>query len=247
MQIYNKYSLTKEQNISLAKRDLIDNIYKSAKLEGIAVTFPQTEAIFNGANVASLKVDDIIIINNLKHAWQFLLSTMDYPKVDFPYIYEMNKQVGSGLYMNAGLLRKEDVRIGGTSWKPSVPERPDVLDEIRAIEEVGNATERAIELMIYIMRRQLFFDGNKRTATLCANRILIENGAGLLNIRVEDIEKFKEKLLKFYETNEKDEIKAFLFENAISGVNFQEPTIDELKEQEKNSKMFKSYSDGLSL
>lgn len=72
MNIYNKYTLTKEQNIALARRNVIESIYKSAKLEGIAVTFPQTEAIYNGVNVGTLKVDDVLIINNLKHAWQFL-------------------------------------------------------------------------------------------------------------------------------------------------------------------------------
>ena len=43
MNIYNKYNLTKEQNIALARRNVIESIYKSAKLEGIAVTFPQTK------------------------------------------------------------------------------------------------------------------------------------------------------------------------------------------------------------
>ena len=54
IKIYNKFSLSRENNIFLAKRNIIDNIYKSARLEGIAVTFPQTEAILNGVNVSSL-------------------------------------------------------------------------------------------------------------------------------------------------------------------------------------------------
>ena len=101
--------------------------------------------------------------------------------------------------------------------------------------------------MLYIMRTQVFLDGNKRTATLCANRVLIENGAGMLNIKVEDIAEFKEKLIHFYETNQKDEIKAFLFENAINGINISEPTPEEIAEQEANTKKFSSYSDSLSL
>ena len=237
MNIYNKYTLTKEQNIALARRNVIESIYKSAKLEGIAVTFPQTEAIYNGVNVGTLKVDDVLIINNLKHAWQFLFDSMEYPKVDYAYICEVNR----------GFLRKENVGIGGTSWQPDIPQRYDVVDALDAIGNIENATERAIELMLYIMRTQVFLDGNKRTATLCANRVLIENGAGMLNIRVEDIAEFKEKLIRFYETNQKDEIKAFLFENAINGINISEPTPEEKAEQEANKKKFSSYSDGMSL
>lgn len=65
MEQLDKFSMTIEENIFLAKRNIIDNIYKSARLEGIAVTFPQTEAIYNGVNASNLKVDDIIAINNL--------------------------------------------------------------------------------------------------------------------------------------------------------------------------------------
>jgi fic family toxin-antitoxin system, toxin component len=248
MNIYNKYTLTKEQNIALARRNVIESIYKSAKLEGIAVTFPQTEAIYNGVNVGTLKVDDVLIINNLKHAWQFLFESMEYPKVDYAYICEINRIVGANnLFLNSGFLRKENVNIGGTAWQPDIPQRYDVVDALDAIGNIENATERAIELMLYIMRTQVFLDGNKRTATLCANRVLIENGAGMLNIKVEDIAEFKEKLIRFYETNQKDEIKAFLFENAINGINISEPTPEEKAEQEANTKKFSSYSDGLSL
>lgn len=115
IQIYDKFSLSKDNNIFLAKRNIIDNIYKSARLEGIAVTFSQTYAIYNGANVANLSVDEVVAINNLKRAWQFIFDTMEYPKVDFAFICQVNQIVRSGLYNNAGFLRSIPVSIGGTS------------------------------------------------------------------------------------------------------------------------------------
>ena len=42
-----KFTMTREQNIFLAKRNIVDYIYKSANLEGINVTFPETQAIFD--------------------------------------------------------------------------------------------------------------------------------------------------------------------------------------------------------
>ena len=66
-----KYNMTQEQNIFVAKRNIVDYIYKSAKLEGLGVTYPDTEAIFQGTAVHGVKVSDIIAINNLKHTWQF--------------------------------------------------------------------------------------------------------------------------------------------------------------------------------
>ena len=53
----NKYSLTLEQNIFLAKRNLVDNVYANARMEGVNVTFPQTKTILEGVNVPNLKLD----------------------------------------------------------------------------------------------------------------------------------------------------------------------------------------------
>lgn len=238
--IYNKFSLSKDENIFLAKRNLIDNIYKSARLEGIAVTFPQTEAIFNGVNVSTLKVDELVAINNLKHAWQFIFDTMEYPKVDFAFVCEVNRIIGAGLYYNAGFLRSVPVSIGGTTWQPDFPIKADIIDDIDKINNTENATEKAIDLMLYIMRQQMFLDGNKRTAMICANRVLIENGAGLINVNVEHIEEFETELIKYYETNEKDKIRDFLFKKCLNGIDIKEPSQEEIAEQEANTRMFQS-------
>lgn len=241
VEIYNKFSLSQKENLFLAKRNIIDNIYKSARLEGIAVTFPQIEAILNGVNVSHLRVDDVITINNLKHAWQFVFDTMEYPQVDFAFVCEINRIIGAGLYYNAGFLRSVPVQIGGTTWQPDFPIKPDILDDINAMNNIKNATQKAIDFMLYIMRKQMFLDGNKRTAMICANRILIENGAGLININVEHIEEFKIKLIKYYETNQKEEIKDFLFQKCLDGINIKQPSQEEIIEQEANTQMFQRY------
>lgn len=242
--IYNKFSISKEENIFLAKRNLIDNIYKSARLEGIAVTFPQTEAVFNGVNVSSLSVGDVVAINNLKHAWQFVFDTMEYPQVDFAFVCEVNRIIGAGLYNNAGFLRGMPVSIGGTTWRPDLPVKADIINDIGEINKAENATKKAIDLMLYIMRKQMFLDGNKRTAMICANRVLIENGAGLINIDVEHIEEFKTKLIGYYETNQKEEIQDFLFEKCLNAIQIKQPSQEEIMEQEANTKMFQSYLAG---
>ena len=73
MEIKNKFSMSVEENIFVAKRNIVDYIWKSANLEGIAVTYPQTEVIFDGLAVNGMRINDINSIVNLKHAWQFIL------------------------------------------------------------------------------------------------------------------------------------------------------------------------------
>lgn len=63
-----KFNLTKEQNIFLAKKTLVVNIYNSAKLEGLNMTFSDTQTILEGVNVPSLKLDEINCILNLRDA-----------------------------------------------------------------------------------------------------------------------------------------------------------------------------------
>lgn len=85
---------------------------------------------------------------------------------------------------------------------------------------IESATERAIEYMLYGMRSQLFWDGNKRTSTICANKIMIENGAGIIKISDSDLVQFNSLLSEFYETNNKKEIKEFIYDNCIDGIKF---------------------------
>ena len=213
-----KFKLTQEQNIFIAKRNIVDYIYQSANLEGIHVTFPETQAIFDGVGVEGVKVEDIIKINNLKRAWQFMLDTLD-SLTDFDYLCRLNMIIGSeGSIYGAGKIRAYDVRISGTNWRPQIPFEYDIRNEIADILKIKSVTERAIILMLWGMRIQVFIDGNKRTSMMIANKEMIANGCGIISISNEHIKSFYELLIKFYETNDMDKIKNFIYKNCIDGL-----------------------------
>ena len=73
----NKYNMSVEDNIFFAKRKLIDNLYKSANLEGIAVTFADTVAFVNNVNTGNISVDDMLKLKGLKDAWEYVLNTVN--------------------------------------------------------------------------------------------------------------------------------------------------------------------------
>ena len=64
----NKFNLTREQNVFIAKRNIVDYIWKSANLEGIGVTYPETQVIYDGGIVNGLTVDNIIGLIN-PYSW----------------------------------------------------------------------------------------------------------------------------------------------------------------------------------
>lgn len=217
-----KYNLTKEQNIFIAKRNIVDYIWKSANLEGIAVTYPDTQVIYDGGVVNGLAVDDIVVINNLKYAWKFILE-MDV-LYDLNLLYYLHRLVMDKLvpFGDLGKLRSTSVNIGGTKWKPDFPIESKIkegLDEV--LSQVGKSkTLIAIDVMLYIMRSQMFIDGNKRVAMLFANKYMIDNGCGIITI-ANDIQKtFYEKLIKFYESGDVSDLEKWLYDNAIDGIDY---------------------------
>lgn len=214
-----KYNMTLEQNIFLAKRNIVDYIWKSANLEGISITFPETQMIYDGGNLANLTVSQIVTINNLKHGWQFIFDNIEYP-VDYNYICKVHSVVGANLILEAGYIRKMDVRIGGTGWKPEKPDEDMIKEKIQEIQKIENVTDRAITLMLYCMRTQIFNDGNKRTAMMIANQTMIQNGKGIITIPIEMQKEFFILLVEYYETNNMDKVKKFIYDNCIDGAEF---------------------------
>ena len=214
-----KYNLTLEQNIFLAKRNLVDNIYANARMEGLNITFPETKTILEGVNVPNLKIDEIQCILNLRDAWKYLINNI-HADFNLDFISKINELVARNESIAWGVLRQGGVQITGTDYIPEIPDEEDVKRQINNILQIENATERAIEYMLYGMRSQLFWDGNKRTSTICANKIMIENGCGIIKVPDNKLKDFTVLLSEFYSTNSKEKIKQFLFDNCIDGIVF---------------------------
>ena len=215
----NKFNLTLEQNIFLAKRNIVDNVYANARMEGINVTFPQTQTILEGVNVPNLKLDEIQVILNLRDAWNYVINNIR-EKLDLEFVCKVNEFVARNESLEWGKLRNGKVTISGTDYIPEIPEKEKVEEEISRILNIENATERAIEYMLFGMKSQLFWDGNKRTSTIVANKIMIENGTGIIKVSDENLEEFNKLLSEFYTTNKKKKIKDFLYNKCIYGIEF---------------------------
>ena len=205
------------QAVELAKRLLIDSIWKTANIEVDGITFPDTQEIFEGRAPADMTVDGIITVNNIKHAWQFLLNNVGYP-MDWQYVAEYNRIIGEGLVRDAGMLRAYGVRIGGTDWSPELPTVETSRDMVAGLMRQGDPLARALGLFGAITRGQWFADGNKRTALMAANHELIHAGIGILSIQPSDKREFTTRLLSYYESGDYRPLKDWLACNAFGQV-----------------------------
>ena len=213
-----KYHLTPEQSRFLAKKKWDENVYCGMKMENRAVTFPQTKTILEGANVPNVRLDDIQAILNMRDAWRYVLDTMGEP-VTMEYWCKLNEYIARNESLEWGKLRTGRVAISGTDYVPPVPTEAAVREELTHILTADTpATERALTAFVWGARGQFFWDGNKRTSLVLANKIMLEAGAGMLTITEGDIERFNTLLVEYYNTGNADTLKAFLYENAIQGL-----------------------------
>ncbi len=199
-------------NIDFARRHLADTIYKQAILEGVATTLSDTESIIEGGKVSNMSSEDIMKIVNLKHAWDFILNkNVILSPTDYSILTTINKLVEEGFYYNAGYLRSTPVKIVGTLWTPGIPVEADIKEDISNIlNKKDDDVDIAIKLLLYVVRKQMFIDGNKRTSVIFANHYLISKGKGLIVIPVEKVEEYKKLLIEFYEANDNSKIFEFI-------------------------------------
>ncbi len=194
--------------IEMAKRLLVDSIWKSANLEGLGTTFPKTEAILANAPTTT-KTEEVLFVINMKRAWQFLLDNLEYNNC-IMLLREYDKIVGELLFNYAGEIRTIPVQIGGTSWEPEMPHTRAIIESIENIEKIEDIELRALKYFCYIARTQMFIDGNKRVAQLITNKVLIEHNIGIFQIPIEKLEEFKRILIDFYETGNDVKIIGFM-------------------------------------
>ena len=214
----NKYHLTAGESRFLAKKKWDENVYCGMKMENRAVTFPQTRTILDGINVPGVRLDDIQAILNMRDAWRFQLEHMNDP-VTLDYLCRLNGFVARNEALSWGVLRTGRVAISGTDFLPPVPTPETVEAELSAIlTGTSSTTDKALEAFCRGVRGQFFWDGNKRTSLLLANKLLLAEGAGMLTITEKHMEQFNTLLLGYYDTGEPESLKAFLYEKAIQGI-----------------------------
>ena len=213
-----KYKLTREQSVFLAKKKMGENIYCGMKMENRAVTFPQTKTILGGVNVAGVQLDDIQAILNMRDAWRYLLSSIDEP-VNVEYMCKLNEFIARNEALKWGVLRGGSVGISGCDYVPPIPEYETVKRELEVIlSQDKTATGIALDVFAWGARGQFFWDGNKRTSLTMANKIMVSQGVGMLTIQDKSMERFNELLLRYYNSGDASELKLFMYESAIQGM-----------------------------
>lgn len=183
----------------------IDLSWKSSQIEGNTYSLLETERLLRESKTADGKTkEEAVMLLNHKDALRFILDNPDYLKVlTVSHIEDVHQLLTKELSVDKG-IRHRRVGITGTNYHPLDNEfqiREAMRDTCDLINGKENIFEKALLTLVLLSYIQPFSDGNKRTARITSNAILIANGYCPLSFRSVDSIDYKKAMLIFYEQN----------------------------------------------
>lgn len=219
-----QFHLTKDQNRRFARMNLTRLIHTESRFEGVNTTLPQTQTIIDGLDVDGVSIDDINVIVQLKRGWDLIINSNE--PLDLNFAQKINKVVAANESLAPGELRNGNGAVN-TLQGEFIPEPVNISQEkefiLRLVNGRGSITSKALTLMYHLMRSQIFWDGNKRTATLLANKFMIDHGAGLINVPLNKWGTWNQLISDYYHSGNMLPLKKWTYQNAIQGPIFNKP------------------------
>lgn len=201
----NTSNLTDDEFNREFERLAIDLSWKSSQIEGNTYSLLETEQLLREKQTAAGKTkDEATMLLNHKEVLDFILSNKDYVKpLTISRIEDLHSVLIKELKVGRN-IRKRRVGISGTNYKPMDNEfqiREALQSMCNLVNSTSNVFEKALLALILISYIQPFEDGNKRTARIISNAILMNESYCPISFRTVDSIDYKKAMLVFYEQN----------------------------------------------
>ena len=200
----------------------VDLSWKSSQIEGNTYSLLETERLLKDKQTASGKTkEEAIMLLNHKDALDFVLDIPDYLKdLSVHRIENIHSILTKELEVDRN-IRHRRVGITGTNYRPLDNEfqiREALEDTCTLVNGKDNVFEKALLTLVLLSYIQAFVDGNKRTARITSNAVLIANGYCPISFRTVDSIDYKKALLMFYEQNNIAAFKKIFIEQFLFAV-----------------------------
>ena len=187
------------------ERLAIDLSWKSSQIEGNTYSLLETERLLKERKTASGKTkEEAVMLLNHKEAIDFIIEQPDYlMALSISKIEDIHSILTKELEIDRN-IRKKRVGISGTNYRPLENEfhiKEALTDMCALVNSKTNVFERALLVLVLISYIQPFIDGNKRTARIVSNAILINHKFCPISFRTVDSIDYKKAMLVFYEKN----------------------------------------------
>lgn len=204
------------------ERLAIDLSWKSSQIEGNTYSLLETERLLKDKQTAAGKTkDEAVMLLNHKEALDFIISHPDYVK---PLSVAVIEDIHSILIKDLAVdrnIRTHSVGISGTNYTPLDNEyqvREALEDMCRLVNKEDHVPAKALLSLLLLSYIQPFADGNKRTARIISNALLMCYGYCPLSFRTVDPVEYKKAMLLFYEQNNLSAFKKIFMEQSAFAV-----------------------------
>lgn len=200
----------------------VDLSWKSSQIEGNTYSLLETERLLKDKQTASGKTkEEAIMLLNHKDALDFVLDVPDCLKeLSVHRIEDIHSILTKELEVDSN-IRHRRVGITGTNYRPLDNEfqiREALEDTCTLVNGKDNVFEKALLTLVLLSYIQAFVDGNKRTARITSNAVLIANGYCPISFRTVDSIDYKKAMLMFYEQNNIAAFKKIFIEQFLFAV-----------------------------
>ena len=200
----------------------VDLSWKSSQIEGNTYSLLETERLLKDKQTASGKTkEEAIMLLNHKDALDFVLDIPDYLKeLSVHRIEDIHSILTKELEVDRN-IRHRRIGITGTNYRPLDNEfqiREALEDTCTLVNGKDNVFEKAFLTLVLLSYIQAFVDGNKRTARITSNAVLIANGYCPISFRTVDSIDYKKAMLMFYEQNNIAAFKKIFIEQFLFAV-----------------------------
>lgn len=183
----------------------VDLSWKSSQIEGNTYSLLETERLLLEKETAAGKSkDEAVMLLNHKEALDFILDHPDYlSELTVAKIENIHSILVEELAVDRN-IRVRRVGITGTNYRPLDNEfqiREALERTCALVNGKESVFEKALLVLLLLSYIQPFADGNKRTARIVSNALLVANGYCPLSFRTVDSIDYKKAMLLFYEQN----------------------------------------------
>ncbi|MDD2634592.1 MAG: Fic family protein [Bacteroidales bacterium] len=187
------------------ERLAIDLSWKSSQIEGNTYSLLETERLLKEKETAAGKTrEEATMLLNHKDALDFIIENPNYlTPLTLSKIEDIHSILTKELSVERS-LRKRRVGISGTNYLPLDNEfqiSEALENSCILINNKKNIFEKALLTLVLISYIQPFMDGNKRTARIVSNALLMNDKYCPLSFRTVNSIDYKKAMLLFYEQN----------------------------------------------
>lgn len=190
----NKFVMSRVRNVAFLEKKMDMILYNAMKLARYDVTREECASGIQDPEARKA-------YENFRRTFQYLLRDKD-AEIDYHYLLDLHTLLMDGLQEG----------FTNNMTDEQIAELSDIVNKPAKAN-----TEIAIDAMLYILDKRLFKDGDIRVALMFANKIMIENGCGVITVPEEHDDVFRDHLKKLNRTGDSEPFKKWVFQYCIKG------------------------------